>query len=193
MQKIPIDSHSNENFICLFFRPPGADNPQTTSFLSMMFALPWAKISRRSRHPALRYPQPYKQTKKTKQVRQPYAQLIPRGVVHGPLKGTKHICNQCFYTGKFWRWFAHVPPVYRLQTTKGEKLQNCTSHVLAHPVDTWGKIRQYKWHSCTGEIPTFIFGRFLMCRYSLSFLGYKEVNSRNCQKSINFRILWATV
>jgi len=26
----------------------------------------------------------------------PYAQLIPGGVVHGPLKGTKHICNQCF-------------------------------------------------------------------------------------------------
>ena len=21
----------------------------------------------------------------------------PRGVVHGPLKGTKHICNRCFY------------------------------------------------------------------------------------------------
>ena len=33
----------------------------------------------------------------------PYAQLIPGGVVHGPLKGTKHICNQCFYTGNFWR------------------------------------------------------------------------------------------
>ena len=29
-------------------------------------------------------------------------------------------------------------------------------------------------------IPTFIFGT-LMCRYSLSFLRYKEVNSRNCQ------------
>jgi len=27
----------------------------------------------------------------------PYAQLIIGGVVHGPLKGTKHICNQCFY------------------------------------------------------------------------------------------------
>ena len=33
----------------------------------------------------------------------PYAQLIPGGVVHGPLKGTKHICNQCFYTVNFWR------------------------------------------------------------------------------------------
>ena len=64
MQKLPIDSHSNENFICLFFRPPGAANPQTTSFPFMMFALPWAKISRRSHHPALRYPQPYKQTNK---------------------------------------------------------------------------------------------------------------------------------
>jgi len=28
MQKIPIDSHSNENFIFPFFRPPGAANPQ---------------------------------------------------------------------------------------------------------------------------------------------------------------------
>jgi len=28
MQKFPIDSHSNENFICPFFRPPGAANPQ---------------------------------------------------------------------------------------------------------------------------------------------------------------------
>jgi len=64
MQNIHVDSHSNENFICPFFRPPGAANPQTTWFPSMMFALPWAKISRRSHHPALRYPQPYKQTKK---------------------------------------------------------------------------------------------------------------------------------
>jgi len=31
-----------------------------------VFALPWAKISRRSHHPALRYPQPYKQTKNKK-------------------------------------------------------------------------------------------------------------------------------
>ena len=64
-KKFPVDSHSNENFICLFFRPPGAANPQTTSFPSLVFALPWAKISRRSHHPALRYPQPYKKTKKT--------------------------------------------------------------------------------------------------------------------------------
>ena len=28
MQKFPIDSHSNENFICPFFRPPGAANHQ---------------------------------------------------------------------------------------------------------------------------------------------------------------------
>jgi len=27
MQKFPIDSHSNENFICLFFRPPGGRQP----------------------------------------------------------------------------------------------------------------------------------------------------------------------
>ena len=44
MQKFPIDSHSNENFICLFLRPPEAANPQTTSFLSMMFALPEPKF-----------------------------------------------------------------------------------------------------------------------------------------------------
>ena len=31
--------------------------------------------------------------------------------------------------------------------------KNCTSDALIHPVDSWGKIRQYKWHSCTGEIP----------------------------------------
>ena len=28
MQKFPIDSHSNKNFICPFFCPPGAANPQ---------------------------------------------------------------------------------------------------------------------------------------------------------------------
>ena len=28
MQKFPIDSHSNKNFISPFFRPPGATNPQ---------------------------------------------------------------------------------------------------------------------------------------------------------------------
>jgi len=37
------------------------------------------------------------------------------------------------------------------------KLQNYTSDALTHPVDSSGKIRQYKWHSCTREIPTFIF------------------------------------
>ena len=31
MQKFPIDSHSYENFISLFFRPPGAANPQKGS------------------------------------------------------------------------------------------------------------------------------------------------------------------
>ena len=44
--------------------PPWADHPRTNSFPSLVFALPWAKISRRLHHPALRYPQPYKQTKK---------------------------------------------------------------------------------------------------------------------------------
>ena len=102
----------------------------------------------------------------------------PRGCCPWPLKGTKHICNQCFYTGKFWRWSAHVPPVYRLQTTKGEKLQNCTSHVLAHPVDIWGKIRQYKWHSCTEEIPTFILGT----PYVPIFFVLSEIQRSKLQK-----------
>jgi len=81
MQKFPIDSHSNENFICLFFRPPGAANPQTISFPSMMFALPWAKISRRSHHPALRYPQPYKQktNKKSK------LNITPNATLYGEI------------------------------------------------------------------------------------------------------------
>jgi len=34
MQKFPIDSHSNENFICSFFRPPGATNPQSGEVMS---------------------------------------------------------------------------------------------------------------------------------------------------------------
>ena len=50
-----------------------------------------------------------------------YAQLIPGGVVHGPLTGTKHICNRCFYTGNFWRWSAHVSPRYHLQMTELRK------------------------------------------------------------------------
>ena len=79
----------------------------------------------------------------------PYAQLIPGGVVHGhgPLKGTKHICNQCFYTGNFWRWSAHVSPRYRrwyvTKKVTGHWIsltndriakKNCTSYVLAHRV-----------------------------------------------------------
>ena len=43
--------------------PPWAAHPRTTSFPSLVFALPWAKISRRSHHPVLRYPQLHKQTK----------------------------------------------------------------------------------------------------------------------------------
>ena len=53
----------------------------------------------------------------------PYAKLIPGGVVHGPLNGTKHICNQCFYTGNFWRWSAHDSLRYCLQMTELRKKQ----------------------------------------------------------------------
>jgi len=34
MQKFPIDSHSNENFICPFFRPPGPPTPKRGHFMS---------------------------------------------------------------------------------------------------------------------------------------------------------------
>ena len=44
---------------------PGADHPRTILFPFLLFALPWAKISRRSHHPALRYPQPYKKKQQT--------------------------------------------------------------------------------------------------------------------------------
>jgi len=30
---------------------------------------------------------------------------------------------------------------------------------------------------------------FIVCRDSLSFLRYKEVNSKNCQKSSNYKIV----
>ena len=50
-------------------------NPPMFPF--MMFALPSAKISRRSLHPALRYHQPYKQTNKQKK-----ANLISRQTLH---------------------------------------------------------------------------------------------------------------
>ena len=86
MQKFPIDSHSNENFICLFFRPPGAANPQTTSFPFLVFALPWAKISRRSHHPALRYPQPYKKHKKTNSK----LNITPNATLYGEIKNRQN-------------------------------------------------------------------------------------------------------
>jgi len=58
------------------------------------------------------------------------------------------------------------------------KLQNCTSDALIHPVDSWGKIRQYKWHSCTGEIPTFIFGT----AYMPIFFVVSEIQGTKLQK-----------
>jgi len=58
------------------------------------------------------------------------------------------------------------------------KLQNCTSDALIHPVDSWGKIRQYKWHSCTGEIPTFICGT----AYVPIFFVVSEIQGSKLQK-----------
>ena len=74
MQKFPLTPIVTKISFA-FFRPPGAANPQTTSFPSLVFALPWAKISRRSHNPALRYPQLYKQTNKTNKQK---ANLISR-------------------------------------------------------------------------------------------------------------------
>ena len=48
MQKFPIDSHSNENVICLFFRPPGATNPQKGRRHVLAQATPACKIWRES-------------------------------------------------------------------------------------------------------------------------------------------------
>ena len=103
MQKFPIDSHSNGNFICLFFRPPGAANPQTTSFPSTRFALPWAKISRRSHHPTLRYPEPYKQTNKQTKRK---LNITPNATLYGKItskeaqlsqrcRATLHVVGNC--------------------------------------------------------------------------------------------------
>ena len=44
----PIDSHSNENFICPFFRPPGAANPQKGRRHVLTQATPACKIWRES-------------------------------------------------------------------------------------------------------------------------------------------------
>ena len=62
MQKFPIDSHSNENFICLFFRPPGAANPQKGRRHVPTQATPACKIWRWSARGLLRNRWPNKQT-----------------------------------------------------------------------------------------------------------------------------------
>jgi len=66
--------------------PSWADHPRTISFPSLVFALPWAKISRRSQHPALRYPQPYKQTKKNSK--------LNITLLYGEIKTLKNITNK---------------------------------------------------------------------------------------------------
>ena len=44
MQKFPIDSHSNENFICLFFRPPGPPTPKLPRSRSWCLLYPEPKF-----------------------------------------------------------------------------------------------------------------------------------------------------
>ena len=64
MQKFHIDSHSNENFICLFFRPPGAANPQKGRRHVPTQATPACKIWRESARGLLRNRWPNKQKDK---------------------------------------------------------------------------------------------------------------------------------
>ena len=67
MQKIPHWLHSNENFICLFFRPPEAANPQKGRRHVRTQATPACKIWRESARGLLRNRWPNKQKKqKTK-------------------------------------------------------------------------------------------------------------------------------
>ena len=65
-KKIPIDSHSNENFIFPFFRPPGAANPQKGRSLVPTQATPACELWRESARGLLRnrWPNNKKQTNK---------------------------------------------------------------------------------------------------------------------------------
>ena len=62
MQKFSIDSHSNESFICLFFRPPGAANPQKERRHIRNQGTPACKIWRESARGLSRNRWPNKQT-----------------------------------------------------------------------------------------------------------------------------------
>ena len=55
MQKLPIDSHSNKNFISPLFRPPGAANPQKGRRHIRNQSTPPCKIWCGSVHALLRY------------------------------------------------------------------------------------------------------------------------------------------
>ena len=83
-------------------RPPWADHPQTTSFPFLVFALPWAKISRRS-HPALRYPQPYKQTNKQTKSK---LNITPNATLYGEII-TAGILSKPDTREHFIHWTAH--------------------------------------------------------------------------------------
>ena len=66
MQKFPIDSHSNENFICRFFRLPGAANPQKGRSDVPTQATPACELWRESARWLLRNRWPNKKNKKNR-------------------------------------------------------------------------------------------------------------------------------
>ena len=62
--KFPIDSDSNENFLCPFFRPPGAANPQKGRLHVPTQAMPACELWRESARGLLRNRWPNKKTNK---------------------------------------------------------------------------------------------------------------------------------
>jgi len=64
----------------------------------------------------------------------PYAQLIPGGVVHGPLKGTNISANSVSTQVIFGVDLLTFRPDIAYTRPNCEKKQNCTSCVLAHRV-----------------------------------------------------------
>jgi len=71
LPKFPIDSHSNENYIFLFFRPPGAANPQKGRRHVSTQATPACKIWRESARGLPRNRWPNKKKHTVKQIPRP--------------------------------------------------------------------------------------------------------------------------
>jgi len=99
MQKFPIDSHSNENFICLFFRPPGAANPQKGRRHVPTQAMPACKIWRESARGLLRNRWPNKQ--KNIQTYKHTVKQIPRPSLYERMAGNKTENSSCLLVLNF--------------------------------------------------------------------------------------------